>query len=148
MVANSQSAKNVIPPPGRREDNLPIAAISIQLVAPSIQTLWILEFRLKALEIFKKKRMPTNWADKDLDNINFDKIRYYLSKGQVPARSWDDVPDDDEERACAVQAVRELLVLLLHEPTEQTWTDCPADCVIDGHAEEITEERHNDEQRG
>ena len=23
---------------------------------------WILDFRLKALEIFKKKRMPTNWA--------------------------------------------------------------------------------------
>jgi Fe-S cluster assembly protein SufB len=55
---------------------------------------WILDFRLKALEIFKKKPMPTNWADKDLDNIHFEKIRYYLSKGQVPARSWEDVPDD------------------------------------------------------
>ena len=58
---------------------------------------WILDFRLKALEIFKKKSMPTNWADKDLENIDFDKIRYYLSKGQVPARSWDEVPDDVKE---------------------------------------------------
>ena len=58
---------------------------------------WILDFRLKALEIFQKKPMPTNWADKDLENIHFDKIRYYLSKGQVPARSWDDVPDDVKE---------------------------------------------------
>ena len=41
--------------------------------------------------------MPTNWADKDLENIHFDKIRYYLSKGQQPARSWDDVPDDVKE---------------------------------------------------
>ena len=33
---------------------------------------WILDFRLKALAIFNKKRMPTNWADKDLDNIHFE----------------------------------------------------------------------------
>ena len=58
---------------------------------------WILDFRLKALEIFNKKPMPTKWADQDLDNIKFDEIRYYLSKGQQPARSWDDVPDDVKE---------------------------------------------------
>ena len=58
---------------------------------------WILDFRLKALEIFKKKPMPTKWADEDLNNIHFDKIRYYLSKGQVPARTWDEVPDDVKE---------------------------------------------------
>ena len=58
---------------------------------------WVRDFRLRALEIFKKKAMPTNWADEDLKNINFNEIRYYLSKGQVPARSWDDVPDDVKE---------------------------------------------------
>ena len=58
---------------------------------------WILDFRLKALEIFKKKPMPTKWADKDLENIHFDEIRYYLSKGQQPARTWDEVPDDVKE---------------------------------------------------
>ena len=58
---------------------------------------WILDFRMKALEIFEKKPMPTHWATKDLEAIDFDKIRYYLSKGQKPARSWDDVPDDVKE---------------------------------------------------
>ena len=58
---------------------------------------WVRAFRLKALEIFKKKPMPTNWADADLENIDFDRIRYYLSKGQQPSRSWDDVPDDVKE---------------------------------------------------
>ena len=42
---------------------------------------WILEFRLKALKTFLDKPMPTHWATKDLENINFDKIRYYLSQG-------------------------------------------------------------------
>jgi Fe-S cluster assembly protein SufB len=55
---------------------------------------WILDFRLKALEIFERKPMPTNWATEDLNTINFDKIRYYLSKGQKPSRTWDEVPDD------------------------------------------------------
>jgi len=55
---------------------------------------WILEFRLKALETFLKKPMPTHWASRDLENIDFNKIRYYLAKGQVPSRTWDEVPDD------------------------------------------------------
>ena len=55
---------------------------------------WVREFRLKALDVFEKKPMPTNWASKDLEAINFDKIRYYLSNGQKSTRSWDDVPDD------------------------------------------------------
>ena len=58
---------------------------------------WIKEFRLKALEIFKKKPMPTHWASKDLENIIFENIRYYLSKGQKPSRTWEEVPDDVKE---------------------------------------------------
>ncbi|MAV39404.1 MAG: Fe-S cluster assembly protein SufB [Puniceicoccaceae bacterium] len=58
---------------------------------------WVKEFRLKALEIFNKKPMPTHWASPDLENIVFDNIRYYLSKGQRPSRSWDEVPDDVKE---------------------------------------------------
>jgi Fe-S cluster assembly protein SufB len=58
---------------------------------------WIREFRHKALKIFNKKPMPTHWASKDLENIVFDNIRYYLSKGQKPTRSWDEVPDDVKE---------------------------------------------------
>lgn len=58
---------------------------------------WILEFRLKALDVFESKAMPTNWATDDLNNIDFDAIRYYLSDGQQPKRSWDDVPEDIKE---------------------------------------------------
>ncbi len=55
---------------------------------------WVREFRLKALEVFQSKPTPTHWASKDLETIQYDKIRYYLSKGQQPKRSWDEVPDD------------------------------------------------------
>jgi Fe-S cluster assembly protein SufB len=55
---------------------------------------WIKEFRLKALKVFESKPMPTHWATKDLENIDFNKIRYYLASGQKPKRTWDEVPDD------------------------------------------------------
>ena len=58
---------------------------------------WIRDFRLKALETFEKKPLPTHWATRDLENINFEKIRYYLAKGQQPSRTWDEVPDDVKE---------------------------------------------------
>jgi Fe-S cluster assembly protein SufB len=55
---------------------------------------WIREFRHKALDVFLSKPMPTHWATKDLENIIFEKIRYYLANGQRATRSWDEVPDD------------------------------------------------------
>ena len=58
---------------------------------------WVKNFRLNALGIFNKKPMPTHWASKDLENIVFENIRYYLSKGQQPSRTWDEVPDDVKE---------------------------------------------------
>ncbi|EDY81781.1 FeS assembly protein SufB [Verrucomicrobiia bacterium DG1235] len=58
---------------------------------------WIRDFRKRALKVFESKPMPTNWATKDLENIDFDKIRYYLSGGNRASKSWDDVPDDVKE---------------------------------------------------
>ena len=55
---------------------------------------WIHDFRQNALKTFMAKPLPTHWATKDLENINFDKIRYYLSQGQKPKRTWDEVPED------------------------------------------------------
>ncbi len=55
---------------------------------------WVRDFRRRALKVFNGKPMPTHWASKDLENIHFEKIRYYLAKGQAPQRSWEDVPDD------------------------------------------------------
>ncbi len=58
---------------------------------------WIRAFRLKALKVFNDKPMPTNWATKDLETIDFDKIRYYLAAGQKPKRTWEEVPADIKE---------------------------------------------------
>jgi Fe-S cluster assembly protein SufB len=55
---------------------------------------WIREWRHKALDVFLSKPMPTHWASKDLENIIFQDIRYYLAGSQKPSRSWDDVPED------------------------------------------------------
>jgi len=55
---------------------------------------WIRDWRHKALDVFLSKPMPTHWASKDLENIVFDNIRYYLAGGQKPSRSWEDVPED------------------------------------------------------
>jgi Fe-S cluster assembly protein SufB len=55
---------------------------------------WVRDFRKRALKVFQDKPMPTHWATHDLNNIHFDDIRYYLSDGQKPKRSWDEVPED------------------------------------------------------
>ena len=55
---------------------------------------WVRAFRHKALQTFLDKPLPTHWATRDLENINFDAIRYYLSDGEKPKRSWADVPAD------------------------------------------------------
>ncbi|MEM7014158.1 MAG: Fe-S cluster assembly protein SufB, partial [Verrucomicrobiota bacterium] len=58
---------------------------------------WIRDYRKRALKIFEDKPMPTHWASRDLENIKFDDIRYYLAKGKAPTRTWDEVPDDVKE---------------------------------------------------
>ena len=54
---------------------------------------WIRKFRHRAFTLFNKKSLPL-WASPDVMNIPFENIRYYLSKGQLPKRSWEDVPAD------------------------------------------------------
>src|SRR5580700_2422540 len=55
---------------------------------------WVREFRLKALKTFLEKPLPTHWASKDLEAIDFDKIRYYLASGDAAKRTWEEVPED------------------------------------------------------
>ncbi|MGH7754712.1 MAG: Fe-S cluster assembly protein SufB [Vulcanimicrobiaceae bacterium] len=55
---------------------------------------WMLRFRLRAFEIFKKKPMP-DWGDSArLAEIDFDDIRYFVKATAEQGRSWDDVPAD------------------------------------------------------
>jgi len=55
---------------------------------------WMLDFRLKAYEVFRSKPMP-EWGDKALlEEINFDDIRYFVKAGEKTENKWEDVPDD------------------------------------------------------
>ena len=56
---------------------------------------WMLEFRLKSLEIFNKMPMQ-DWGP-DLSDIDFDEITYYQKASDKPARSWEDVPEKIKE---------------------------------------------------
>jgi Fe-S cluster assembly protein SufB len=51
---------------------------------------WMLEFRLKALEHFLARPMPT-WGG-DLSHLNLDDIYFYVRPAESARKSWDDVP--------------------------------------------------------
>ncbi|NMC21016.1 MAG: Fe-S cluster assembly protein SufB [Thermogutta sp.] len=52
---------------------------------------WMRDFRLKALEIFESKPLPT-WGGKI--DIDFQDIYYYIKPTDRQGHSWEDVPDD------------------------------------------------------
>src|SRR5450432_318079 len=53
---------------------------------------WMRDFRLKSLETFEKKPMPTWGAD--LSHIDFNDIFYYVKASAGNETSWDEVPAD------------------------------------------------------
>jgi Fe-S cluster assembly protein SufB len=53
---------------------------------------WMLKRRLRALELFRKKPMPT-WGS-DLSGIDFDNIKYFVRSTEKQAASWDELPAD------------------------------------------------------
>ncbi|MBV9088540.1 MAG: Fe-S cluster assembly protein SufB [Mycobacteriaceae bacterium] len=53
---------------------------------------WMLQNRLKALRIFRRKPMP-NWGS-NLEGIDFDNIKYFVRSTEKQAASWDDLPED------------------------------------------------------
>jgi Fe-S cluster assembly protein SufB len=53
---------------------------------------WMLDYRLKAYEIFEKKPIPT-WGG-DVSQIDFQDIFYYVKPTSEEAKSWEDVPSD------------------------------------------------------
>ncbi len=57
---------------------------------------WMLEFRLKALEIAEKKGRP-KWGP-DLSSLNFDDIYFYIRpQDRKGTNSWEDVPEEIRE---------------------------------------------------
>ena len=66
-----------------------VCAISSDKKEPA----WMLEHRLKSLQVFYNKPLPT-WGP-DLSGLHFDDIIYYAKPGDVTnAHSWEDVPAD------------------------------------------------------
>ena len=55
---------------------------------------WMREFRLRSLEIFESKPLPTWGGDIALD---FQNIYYYLKPTDHLGKTWDDVPDEIKE---------------------------------------------------
>jgi len=53
---------------------------------------WMLDFRLRAFEVFMKKPMPTWGAD--LSTIDFQNIYYYAKASEKTEKNWDDVPEN------------------------------------------------------
>ena len=52
---------------------------------------WMLEFRLKAYEMFRKLNNP-KWGP-NLNSIDFDDFTYYIRPSEKTESSWEDVPD-------------------------------------------------------
>jgi Fe-S cluster assembly protein SufB len=53
---------------------------------------WMLALRLRGLELFDRKPMPTWGAD--LSGIDFDNIKYFVRSTEKQATTWDELPDD------------------------------------------------------
>ena len=53
---------------------------------------WMLDMRLKGLDLFDKKPMP-NWGS-DLSGVFFDKIKYFVRSTEKQAQTWEDLPED------------------------------------------------------
>jgi Fe-S cluster assembly protein SufB len=58
---------------------------------------WMLDFRLRALEIAEKKG-PPRWGP-DLSGLNFDEIYFYIrpQEKQGTTKSWDEIPEEVRE---------------------------------------------------
>ena len=53
---------------------------------------WMLDLRLKGHKLFQRKPMPTWGAE--LDDIDFDNIKYFVRSTEKQATSWEELPAD------------------------------------------------------
>lgn len=66
------------------------ASIVTQISEMKREPAWMLDFRLKSLEIFNSKPMP-HWGG-DIA-IDFQDIFYYLKPAEQQGKTWEEVPD-------------------------------------------------------
>jgi Fe-S cluster assembly protein SufB len=67
-------------------------AVVRDISAKKNEPAWMLERRLKGLDLFYKKPLP-NWGA-DLSGIDFDNIKYFVRSTEKQATSWDELPDE------------------------------------------------------
>ncbi len=65
-----------------------------QISAHKDEPEWMLEFRLKALEVYYSKPMPKWGGDLSQLEETLDEIYFYLKPQEKMERSWDDVPQE------------------------------------------------------
>jgi Fe-S cluster assembly protein SufB len=63
-----------------------------QISAMKEEPEWMLKRRLKALEIYESKPVPT-WGG-DLSRLDMSRIYFYVRPAEQESRSWDEVPED------------------------------------------------------
>ena len=63
-----------------------------QISAAKNEPEWMLDFRLKAYELYRKLPMPD--FGPDLSPLDFEHINYFRRDSDRVARDWDDVPEE------------------------------------------------------
>ena len=63
-----------------------------QISAMKGEPQWMLDFRIKALDHYLQRPMPT-WGG-DISKLDLDNIYYYVKPTDEEGKTWDDVPDD------------------------------------------------------
>jgi len=66
-------------------------AVVEEISAMKDEPAWMLEYRLKALEHFYKRPLPS-WGG-NLNDIDFDNIFYYIRPSEKQGKTWDEVPE-------------------------------------------------------
>ncbi|MEJ2215525.1 MAG: Fe-S cluster assembly protein SufB [Gemmatimonadota bacterium] len=69
-------------------------AVVRQISANKGEPEWMLDFRLKALEVYNRKPMPTWGADLRGLEETMDQIYFYIRPQEKIGRSWNDVPEN------------------------------------------------------
>ncbi len=67
-------------------------AVVREISAHKNEPQWMLDLRLKGLKLFNRKPMPTWGAE--IDDIDFDNIKYFVRSTEKQATSWEDLPEE------------------------------------------------------
>jgi len=84
---------------------------------------WMLDIRLKALRTFDKKPMPV-WGS-NLEDIDFDNIKYFVRSTEKQATSWEELPEDIKntyDKLGIPEAEKQRLVAGVAASTNPRWS--------------------------